>query len=465
MPDRNRVRVESNERIDMPDWVAMQLGAHLAVRYAVRGLVLGADAGIDTLVTSSWTLSTVGTELTLTPGRALAGETMADASIQQGHLVGEDGPASIVLDFNGESAGTYGIYVRPDFSAGVQGSRITWNATGEVEDPVAIDTREVSGWRATFATSSPGDGYVKVGTAVWDGAAFTDTYSSGIHLFEGDLGSTGAETGNQWGGGNDRNADRATYGVQSIFKAFALVRRQLKDIIGAASGGWHSAVPTSLTAAKAHIDTTTDPHGSAPTWTGKPVFNGGIDVNGHGDFRGSGYVEVDAKEDLRFQAETGGYRIPCAGLAAFVDANAATDYSYSNMSDGLISRFNNASSGLMMLYIPVHVPVGATLTGVTAYCYWENQSGAAAEAILEVYVQTNALLTVVSTQLGSDSDDDSTVSGSGAAVAALSVTGLSSVASVLKSYWLKLALNNNGETGKLSVLYIDVRYSFANPVA
>lgn len=286
MPDRNRVRVESNQRIDKPDFEALQLGAHLAVRYALRGLLFGTDAPASVAVVSSWTLTAAGSQLSIVPGRSVAGEVMPDGTVQDGHVLGEDGDASQTLDFVGEPAATYGIYVRADFSPGVSGSRIFWNAATEVEDAAAIDTREVSGWNAVASATALGDGYVRIGTVVWNGAAFTSvTRADAPHLLEGTLDSSGVEAVAAWGdGANDRDVDRASYGVQSLVRAFGLIRRQLKDIVGAASGHWGSAVPTSLTAAKAHIDTTTDPHGSAPTWTGTPVFNGGIDVNDPSDF-------------------------------------------------------------------------------------------------------------------------------------------------------------------------------------
>lgn len=464
MPDRNRVRVESNERIDKPDFEALQLGAHLAVRYLARGLLFGTDATDQTVVTSAWSLVGAGSELTVTPGRAIAGETMADASVEQGHIVGEDGDASQTLDFVGEPADTYFIYVRPDFSSGVSGSRIFWNAATELEDASPIDTREVSGWRVVAATSSPGTGYVQVGTAVWDGATFTSVSAAGLHFFEGMLQSTGVEFGDQWGGGaNDRNANRATYGVQSVFKAFALVRRQLKDIIGAASGHWGSAVPTSLTAAKAHIDDTTDPHGSAPTWSGKPVFNGGIDVNGQVDATGAGYVSVDEKTDIRFgTTQEGSFNIPGFACESFITNGVAS--AVLGLSDGGNARLNNDSSTSMSLVIPIHIPEGATITSVATFGYWENSTGADATLTARLWRLTNVLGLVAAVDEGSDSETDTTAGLSGAGFGSATVTPSAYERSVTDSYALQLTLNNNGEASKLSLSHINVVYTFDNVV-
>lgn len=464
MPDRNRIRVESNQRVDKPDFEALQLGAHLAVRYAVRGLFFGTDATDQTVVTSSWTLATAGTELTVTPGRAVAGETMADATVQQGHVIGEDGDTSQTLDFNGEPADTYFVYARPDFSPGVSGSRIFWNAATETEDASPIDTREVSGWRVVAATSSPGTGYVQVGTAVWNGAAFTSVSAAGLHFFEGMLQSTGVEFGDQWGGGaNDRNANRATYGVQSVFRAFALVRRQLKDIIGAASGGWHSAVPTSLTAAKTHIDTVSDPHGAAPTWSGKPVFNGGIDVNGHGDFRGAGYVEVDEKTDLRFaNAQDGSFNIAGFACESYITNGVAS--ATLGLVDGGNARLNNDSTASMSMVIPIHIPEGATITSAITFGYWENTSGADATLTARLWRLTNVLGLVAVVDEGSDSENDTTAGLSGSGFGSAVVTPSAHERSVTDSYVLQLTLNNNGEASKLSLSHINVQYAFDNVV-
>lgn len=464
MPDRNRVRFESNERVDKPDIEALQLGVHIALRYAVRGLLLGTDAGSAVAVTSRWTLTTLGTVLTVTPGRAVVGETMADASVEGGHIVGEDGDPSQSIDFNGDPANTYGIWVRADFSAGVSGSRIFWNAVTETEDAAAIDTREVSGWRVVRATSSPGAGYAQVGAVVWNGAAFTSTSSAGLHAYEGLLSAAGAETGNQWGdGANDRNADRATYGVQSLFKGLALVRRQLKDMIGAVGGHWGSTVPVSLTATKTHVDTTTDPHGSAPTWTGEPTFNGGMDVNGAIDATGAGYVEVDDKTDLRFAStQTGFYTIHGFCCTGFI-TNAAT-FVILGDGDGDNGRLNNDGTGEMLLNIPLHVPEGATIVKVSAVTYFENQTGATATATLRVIRNYRPLLVYINAFIGTATQDDTSVSGSGAAYGVVEVSGLAEVAAEAETFIARVSLNNNGEAGKLSLVGVYVEYEFDNVV-
>lgn len=463
MPDRNRVRIESNERIDKPDFEALQLGAHLAVRYLARGLLFGTDASDQTVVTSAWSLSTAGSELTITPGRAIAGETMADASVEQGHIVGEDGDTSQTLDFTGEPADTYFIYVRADFSAGVSGSRIFWNAATETEDSAAIDTREVSGWRAVKATSAPGTGYTQVGRVVWDGAAFTSVASSGLHFYEGLLTPAGVESGDQWGGGaNDRNADRASYGVQSVFKAFALVRRQLKDIIGAASGHWGSAVPVSLTSAKTHIDTTTDPHGSAPTWTGKPTFQGGLTSEGEVDATGTGYVLVDGKTDIRFDDTQEGHYV-VAGIACVSYVVSGTTANL-GLTDGGNARLNNSGTGSLDLVVPLHIPHGATLTRVLVNAYWENQTGATATMSIVLWKHAFAFVLYVVDQMGTDTEDDTTVSGTSPSYGSCSVDGLSEVVGELDSFFVEISLDNNGETAKLSLVNVTADYEFDNVV-
>jgi hypothetical protein len=460
MTDRNRVRVESNERIDKPDWEAMQLGAHLAVRYALRGLALGTDAGDDTIALSTWTLTTVGSELTVTPGRALAGEEMPDGTIEHGYVTGEDGDASQTLDFTGEPAATYIIYVRPDFSPGVSGSRLFWNSATETEDAAAIDTREVAGWRVVAATSSPGDQYAAVGRAIWDGATFTSTNNVGRHFWEGQLSTTGAESSDIWGDGvNDRNADRATYGVQSLYKAFALVRRQLKDIIGAASGHWGSAIPISLTDTKAHVDLTTDPHGSAPTWTGMPTFDGGINVNGQGDFTGAGYVEVDGKEDLRFGTETGAYCVPAGGVSAFITAGTLDGPAFTDGSMWYQTVQGTAGTNLV---IPIHVPVGATLTKVTVTGYWHNQTGGT--AWIELYVYEHLTLLGTLNELGDDREDDTTIGGAAASYGTATVSGLSELSITTNAFFAFVEMNNGGETDKIAFISLVAEYEFDNVV-
>lgn len=455
--DRNRVRVESNERIDKPDFEALQMGAHLAVRYAIRGLTFG--SATPRAVLSTWDLSASGAELTVTPGRALAGEVMSDATIEHGHIVGEDGDSSQIIDFTGEPAGDYNIYVRADFTPGVSGSRYFWNSASSAEDAAAIDTREVSGWRAAAATSSPGNEYTQVGRAVWDGAAFTSVNNRGDHFWEGQLGPAGEENANVWGGGaNDRDNDRAAYGVQSLYMAMALIRRQLKDIIGAADGHWGSAVPADLTETRDHIDTTTDPHSDSPTWTGEPVFDGGFDCNGVGDFTGTGSALFAEKEDVAFNnTQNGSYFVPAAGAQMFVTAGS---FNASSFVDGGIYKLNTDGTSGFNLVIPIHIPVGSTLTTVTAYGYWNNQTGAAAELNLTVYAGSSTIIS----ELGSATEDDTTVSGSGAAFGAAVVSSIDHARTVGNNFFAFVTLSNNGETDKLAFIGLKASYTYDHVV-
>ena len=461
MPNRSRVRVEPNERIDKPDFEALQLGAHLAVRYLARGLLFGTDVADQTAVSSAWTLVGAGSELTATPGRAIAGEIMADATVELGHIVGEDGDASQVIDFVGQPADLYYIYARSDFSSGVSGSRIFYNASTGLEDAAAIDTREVSGWRVVAATSSPGTAYVQIGVVSWDGGAFTAVSTPSAHLWEGTLGNSGAESSDQWGdGGNERAANRSLYGVQSLSRAIALVRRQLKDIIGVASGHWGSAVPVSLTAAKTHIDTVSDPHGTAPTWSGKPTFNGGIDVNGQVDARGAGYVEVDDKTDIRFALlQSGSLLLSAAGMHLYITNGAP--YSYLALADSSNFRMNSTSAATMELLIPLDgVPEGATVTGVTLLGYWENGAGADASIQLDAYSSVSSLFGHIVHLLGSVSEDDASLGITVASFGVVEVSGLSEERTAGKTFFADVSVANSGEAGKLSIVNIRVDYTF-----
>jgi len=295
---RDRVNFTSNERVDLPDLRASLLNGRLADYYLSRGFIFGPAVtstngghvhGDTHLMTQGyWAISVLGTELTIAAGLAWAGETLADGSIVDGAIVGEDGDASQTLDFNGAPAATYGIWVRATYDLGQSGSRVFWDAATNTETVASTDTRAISGWRAVKSVAQPDARYVQVGTAVWDGAVFTSGGSFGVDLFEGSLNVAGVETTPAWGdGANDRLTNRWLHGVKGFVPFAAAIRRMLSDILGAP---WFSVPAISLVDTKAHVDQSTDPHTSSPTYTGTTTMSGTalvtgtLDVDGPWDF-------------------------------------------------------------------------------------------------------------------------------------------------------------------------------------
>tara|TARA_Y100000034_G_scaffold103827_2_gene129854 strand:- start:888 stop:2399 length:1512 start_codon:yes stop_codon:yes gene_type:complete len=309
---RDLVRVEANERIDVPDFEAMQRGNRAETRQALRTLVFGENNRIsgDAMANlGPWPLVDMGAgQLRITRATALGGHVHEDGTLEWPVGVGFEGPGFQVLDFTAQPANTYTLWVQVSFTAADVGARVFWNDTTAQEDTASIDTRYVAGWNVTYTTgASPGSGWVMIGTTIWNGAAHTTLTASNM-LFEGP--EVAGVPVHLWGSGpNDRDLDRATYGITNLFDWLAAMRRQVDDMIGGA--GWWDTAPTSLTAAAAHIATVVDPHSANPTWTGlvtlnqliasgKGQFDGELEVNTLFDCNGT----ADFAADAEFHADT-----------------------------------------------------------------------------------------------------------------------------------------------------------------
>jgi hypothetical protein len=168
--------------------------------------------------------------------------------LQFGYLLGDEGTPTLTLDFSGAPASsTQAVYIRATGTQADFQNRIFWNPGGAVEFVDNVSTRRVAGWEAIFQEQSvapPGNGeWVRIWLVTLDGASKIASITDRRHFyFEGQAATTYAA---EWGGGNDRNVDRAKYGVQDQHLFVQAVRSQLADTIGA--GGWYKALPTNIT--------------------------------------------------------------------------------------------------------------------------------------------------------------------------------------------------------------------------
>jgi len=275
--DRSLVRLEAAERVDLPDFEAMQRNDRSASRMMLDTLVFGGNPTYKNASLGGWIFTDSGLELTCTAGISITGEKLADGTVESGVPTGSDGDASQVLDFTGEADASYAVYLRSDFSAGELGARAFWDAGTSAETIDTINTRYKAGWKVIYqllAAAHPGDEYHLIALVVKVGSVLVVT-DSAFRLFEGTI-AGGAHAAYLWGDGvNDRNADRHLYGITNLTDWLGASRRQLADIIGAK---WYTAIPVTaveapgaavdLTYCRDHVDKVTDPHSASPTWTG-----------------------------------------------------------------------------------------------------------------------------------------------------------------------------------------------------
>ena len=261
------VRWHSNERVDLSDFddatglldlfdeMRQTIGFTMA-----EGRALGADNGAtETRILSGFDVTNIDAAaaggpgfLTLNSGAAIF-KLLEEGELKFGLLFGSEGDASQNLDFSGLANGDYAIWVRAVHVDGTQENRIKWDATGVTEVVENVNTRRVASWQqqiTAFNAAAPSGGdWVKVWKVTKGaGPTISATLDMRHFYFEGDADSTVSQWAQEWGdGANDRNADRALYGVKDLHRAFQLLRRQVTDILGAASGHWGSAVPRHLT--------------------------------------------------------------------------------------------------------------------------------------------------------------------------------------------------------------------------
>lgn len=266
MTTRDQVRFESNERLDLGDANAWQSNARSYAHkpwhwflaepdelpnYILQGFKATASGSPDSFVHVA---NGIGTSaITLPDG----------STLEHAVFFGQDGPSTQAVDLSALPGGTYHAYIRVSFDTGVNGNRIFYTAGEEIPD--TIDTRYAFGWDVQVAASSPGDQWQLIADLDWDGSTLVtgDITQHQDHLFEGNAGVTFNST---WGAGNDRNVDRAQYGVFSFKRWNEALRKQLGLIIG--NPAWYTLPTADLVETRAHIDTIVDAHSANPTWTG-----------------------------------------------------------------------------------------------------------------------------------------------------------------------------------------------------
>jgi len=249
----DRLKVSANERVDIRDFRAGAGGDLVLAELLrlVRGIVLpgtrlsASQSGARIFSGFTIPAAAIGTATAMLQ-RGVGLFPLYDGGVTRfGVLAGEESPASIALDFSATGIGTHWVWVRivqPDAS---QENRVFWNSNTADEFVNNVATRKVQTWEALFQLSSaspPGHG--EWAPVAQIGVAVPNVIGSIVDLrdlfFEGDPSASYAQ---EWGDGvNDRDIDRAAYGVTDLHRFCALVRRQLTDILNPAAGA-HYTVP------------------------------------------------------------------------------------------------------------------------------------------------------------------------------------------------------------------------------
>ncbi|MCU0913018.1 MAG: hypothetical protein MUC88_00470 [Planctomycetes bacterium] len=191
-----------------------------------------------------------GTTLVLSSGKAILG-LLNGADLEFGVVHGDSSPDSYTLDFSTASVGNYDVYVRYVQADSSRENRIFWNPVGSpaAEEVDTVYTQKEATWEAVYqaaALAPPGNGewFRVYRVTIASGPVISALADYRHFFFEGSAATADGPYEQEWGDGtNDRNADRATYGLGDLHLWSQMVRRQLGEIIDNGSNVSHVKLP------------------------------------------------------------------------------------------------------------------------------------------------------------------------------------------------------------------------------
>jgi hypothetical protein len=245
------LRTEGAERIDQPDFEHAVEESQLAgLTQLGESFVVGSDAGQKHYVLSGFQVTDGGGGGNITVGAGAAFLSWQDqGNVEHGVLINATSAKTVTMAT--ALTGTPNAYIKFNLQDSEFENRNFWNslAATPVEIPRQIATRRVDSFEITFDTNSPGTEWMEVGTITIASLTGVAGSTTGItdkraFYFEGTLAASYSPT-NDWGGGTDRNVDRATYGLKGLRQFVRATQSQLFNAISQSGGGWYDD-PTTL---------------------------------------------------------------------------------------------------------------------------------------------------------------------------------------------------------------------------
>lgn len=175
-----------------------------------------------------------GTTLRITRDQNGAGSVLAAYRTAEGVKYGlyiTGGEASRDVDLASFGDGSYGVYIRGVLRETQYESRAFWeqNTANEVVRGMAV--RFFEDWEYIVATQSPGDDWTATATITKTGGSLVVSADLRRFFFEGQE-SADFDPSADWGTTNDRNNDRATYGIKNFRTLARAVLAKIQDIYG-----------------------------------------------------------------------------------------------------------------------------------------------------------------------------------------------------------------------------------------
>lgn len=297
------IQWSSQERVDLPDMIALSSNMLGEFRRTMRDVLMGEHAN---RIIRGFTVVATGTPdkfvhiaIDRNPSlesTALLSE-LVDTTVNYGQLAGGtgfeglEGNASLPVDFTSLPANTYYVEVAFTYTPGVSANRGQWNPSSNTESIVNIPTRVLPTFATQLVTSPSGGQWAALATVVWGGGASTITSGNITNKqsmpFEGDYPYYATSQASSGGMADfDRSATRSLVATDEVYQVLRRLGRQVQDIKGAdLSGHWNTwsrpvgpMDPSSLLSAQ-------QTKGISTLDTQEYVVGDG--VNAYGDFNGT----------------------------------------------------------------------------------------------------------------------------------------------------------------------------------
>jgi hypothetical protein len=232
----NLGRYENTQRVERADMELVGDSIPRNVGAALPAQFLTNPAGQAAWIMSGFAVSNPALkQCRVDRGVALL-QTKENGAVERGMLAYE-GVAFINLDLAAYANGTYSVYIRFELVDGDFQNRIFW--TGAAEAASNIATKRVAGWGLRVELVSPGSEWFKIGEVVVSASPTLAVTNKRFFYFEGEE-ANATPYAKTWGGGSDRNSNRATNGVKDMQTFVQAVQVQLESIMGTPQRWWET---------------------------------------------------------------------------------------------------------------------------------------------------------------------------------------------------------------------------------
>lgn len=218
------LKIANNQRVDREDF---EFTSETPLEFARQiGDVFLMPADVPQAIISGFTMDepVVG-QFRVTQGTAFL--SYRDKGQLKHGAISSEGDAEKIIDVSSLANDTYGVWIRFELTDSAFQNKIFWNAATTSEITQSVATRRVVNWNVKLSVAAPTSEWVKIGEVpIASGNAGTIVDQRPLY-FENAPSAAYART---WGGGDDRNADRATYGVMDLRTMLDALTKKVEEL-------------------------------------------------------------------------------------------------------------------------------------------------------------------------------------------------------------------------------------------